>query len=96
MSIMDIDTLRKTVVEFCQGEIEASNLPGWWRSPLLVSAEADNRFDILPEIAAPNHMLPRDLLASCKTVVVFFIPFSKNLSNGNIEGKFPSDGWGLS
>jgi epoxyqueuosine reductase QueG len=28
--------------------------------------------------------------------VVFFIPFSATLSNGNIGGKFPSDGWGLS
>ena len=66
---MDIDTLRNAVVEFCQAEIQASRLPDWWRAPLLVTAEADERFDILPEIAAPNHMRPRDLLASCKAVV---------------------------
>lgn len=96
MSFMTINDLRNTVVEFCKREIEQSQLPNWWREPLLVSTEADNRFDILPEIAAPNHMRPRELLASCKAVVVFFIPFSKSLSNGNIEGKFPSDGWGLS
>lgn len=62
----------------------------------MVTADADERFKELPEIAATNHMLPNDLLLSCQTVVVFFIPFSDTLSNGNIEGKFPSDGWGVS
>jgi epoxyqueuosine reductase QueG len=28
--------------------------------------------------------------------VVFFVPFSENLSDGNIEGKFPGVNWGLS
>ncbi len=93
---MDIHQLRHSIVEFCRRQIRQSNLPDWWRSPLLVSANADQRFNVLPKIAAGNHMLPDDLLPSCRTVVVFFIPFSDNLSNGNIDGKFPSDQWGLS
>ncbi|MCF6248021.1 MAG: hypothetical protein L3J69_11755 [Desulfobacula sp.] len=63
---------------------------------MLATAKADERFSILPEIAAKNHMLPTDLLGSCRTVVVFFIPFTPELANGNIEGKFASDEWGQS
>ncbi|MCP4687723.1 MAG: epoxyqueuosine reductase [Desulfobacterales bacterium] len=66
-----------------------------WRKPLLASAKADDRFDILPRIAAEDHLLPRDLLASAKSVVVFFIPFIKELAVENHKGEFPCRGWGL-
>ncbi len=95
-SPMPIDRLRAAVVGHCRQQIRMGALPNWWRDPLLVTATADERFDLLPKIAAPNHLLPRDLLAACQTVVVFFIPFSADLSNENIAGKFPSAGWGLS
>ena len=88
---MDIETLRISVVDFCRNQIEKKQLPSWWRDPILAAAPADKRFDILPEIAADNHMLPRDLLPSCNTVIVFFIPFTPEITNGNIEGKFASD-----
>lgn len=95
-AMMNINELRACVTEFFHKQILQQQLPNWWRDPLLVTAEADERFDSLPRIAASNHMLPRELLESCRTVVVFFIPFAGELSNGNIDGKFPSDGWGLS
>ena len=93
---MNIHELRTCVVDYCRNQIRQGQLPDWWRDPLLVTADADERFNVLPKVAATNHMLPSELLASCRTVVVFFIPFSKTLANGNIDGKFPSDGWGLS
>jgi len=93
---MDIVELRSRVTEFCRNQIRQQRLPKWWRDPLLVTAEADERFDVLPQIAAPDHMLPRDLLKSCRTVVAFFVPFTEDLSNGNVGGKFSSDNWGLS
>jgi epoxyqueuosine reductase QueG len=93
---MNIHELRKCVVDFCRDNIRQRQLPDWWRDPLLATATADRRFDRLPRMAAPNHMLPGDLLASCRTVIVFFIPFSASLSSGNVPGKLPSDGWGMS
>lgn len=93
---MNIHELRKCVADYCQDQVGQQQFPKWWRDPLLVTADADERFKELPKIAATNHMLPNELLLSCQTVVVFFIPFSDTLSNGNIEGKFPSDGWGVS
>ena len=66
-----------------------------WRKPLLATANTDDRFDILPRIAAEDHLLPRDLLSSAKTVVVFFVPFVKELAVENHKGKIPCRNWGL-
>jgi len=66
-----------------------------WRSPLLVTARADDRFDRLPEIAARDHMLPSDLLAEARTVVVFFFPFNKELAVENHKGETPCRNWGF-
>lgn len=64
-----------------------------WRKPLLVTAKADERFDILPEIAAPNHLLPKEMLPSCRSIVVFFVPFSADIVNNNKHGKMPCRDW---
>ena len=64
-----------------------------WRTPLVVTAKADERFDILPKIAAPNHALPKDLLRSCRSVILFFVPFAFDVAEGNVAGKFPSREW---
>jgi epoxyqueuosine reductase len=93
---MDINELRKAVTEFFRKRTERKQLQDLWREPLLATAEADDRFDILPEIASGNHMLPRDLLKTCQSVAVFFIPFTAGVSDSNAEGKFASDAWGLS
>jgi len=66
-----------------------------WRRPLLVTAKADKRFDILPEIAAKDHALPKDLLGDGKSVIVFFIPFIKEIAKENHRGKIPSRNWGI-
>jgi epoxyqueuosine reductase QueG len=66
-----------------------------WRSPLSVTARADSRFDILPEIAADDHVLPRDILAVARSVVVFFVPFGKELAVDNHRGDIPCRNWGL-
>ncbi len=92
---MDIGELRKLVTEFCRKRIEKKKLSNWWREPLLVTAVADERFNILPEIAAPNHKLPNELLTTCQAVVVFFIPFTAEVADSNAEGKFASETWGL-
>ncbi len=67
----------------------------WWRKPLLATASVDDRFRILPQIASEEHLLPRDLLSSANTLIVFFLPFVKELIDENRPGKFPCRGWGL-
>jgi len=66
-----------------------------WRTPLVATAVADDRFNILPEIAAGDHALPQDLLDSAKSVIVFFVPFVKALGAENHKGDIPCRNWGL-
>ena len=59
---------------------------GRWQRPLVVSAAIDGRFDRLPEIAYHEHLSPRDLLPTARSVVVFFIPWRKMILTGAAAG----------
>jgi epoxyqueuosine reductase QueG len=87
--------------EDLQGFVEeavakASHSGGWWRRPLLATAEIDDRFLALPKIAAKDHILPRDLLPTARSLIVFFIPFKESLIRENSQGERPCRNWGLS
>lgn len=81
--------------EFVSSYPSIADVRNWWRKPLLATAEADDRFLILPDIASDEHLLPWELLPSAKTVLVFFIPFVRELIDENDSGKFPCRNWGL-
>jgi epoxyqueuosine reductase QueG len=89
------DHLRGMAKEFVYSYPSETNIRNWWRKPLLATAQADERFKVLPKIASDEHILPRELLPSAKTVIVFFIPFIKKLIDENSAGKFPCRNWGL-
>ena len=46
-------------------------------------------------MAADDHLHPRDLLPTGRSVVVFFIPFKKELVRENQPGDRPCRNWGL-
>ena len=87
--------LRILIEEYVAAYPEKTGEPNIWRKPLLATAKADDRFDILPRITAENHFLPRDLLLSAASVVVFFVPFVKELVVENHKGEIPCRNWGL-
>ena len=90
-----IDRLRKFIVDFVAAYPEANKVTDWWGPPLLVTAPADDRFDVLPRIAAPDHLLPEDLLPGAESVIVYFIPFIEDLAARNLPGKFPHRDWAV-
>ena len=87
--------LRILIEDYVTAYPEKTGERNMWRKPLLATAKADDRFDILPRIAAKDHALPRDLLPSAKSVVVFFVPFVKELAVENHKGEIPCRNWGL-
>ena len=87
--------LRKIIDDYVTTYPETTGERNIWRGPLLATARADERFDILPRIAAEDHALPQDLLSSAKSVVVFFVPFVKELAIENHKGEIPCRNWGL-
>jgi epoxyqueuosine reductase len=95
MGILSIDELRAVAEDYVAMEPGRLGSDGWWRAPLMASAPVDGRFDTLSRIAAADHLHPRDLLPGAKTVIVFFIPFIKELVRANHPGAEPTRDWGL-
>ena len=95
MNRLDINGLRKFAAEYVAAEPARTGTEGFWQTPLLVSAPIDERFDLLPQIAFNEHMHPRDLLATAKSLIVFFIPFKRELVKENKKGDRPCRNWGL-
>jgi epoxyqueuosine reductase QueG len=92
---MRVEDLRRIVEAYVSSYPGKAKVRNWWRKPLLATAEVDDRFKILSKIASDKHLLPRDLLTSAKTLIVFFIPFVKDLIDENSPGKFPCRNWGV-
>ncbi|MCU0538744.1 MAG: hypothetical protein MUF46_02500 [Desulfobacterales bacterium] len=95
MPAVTVDELRSVAEQAVSQEPRRLGSAGWWRRPLVAAAPADRRFDCLPRIAAPDHLLPRDLLPTARAVIVFFLPFRKELVRANHPGARPCREWGL-
>lgn len=95
MSDVTIEKLRTLAEEYVLSEPARIGVDGFWRKPLLVSAPIDKRFESLPQIAFVEHMHPHDLLATARSVIVFFIPFQRELIKENKKGDRPCRNWGL-
>ncbi len=92
---ISIQGLRDFAEEYVATEPDRIGTEGWWQTPLLVSTPIDERFDILPQIAFNEHMHPQDLLPSAKSLIVFFVPFKRELVKENKKGERPCRNWGL-
>jgi epoxyqueuosine reductase QueG len=75
-------------------EREAEGLPRLWRQPLVGFASAsDPRFPELRRVALEDHLLPVDLLPDALSVVAFFVPFVREVGDGNAGGRHASELW---
>jgi len=67
-----------------------------WREPVVGFADAhDPLFPKLKEIISPTHALPEDLVPGAKSVIVFFLPFSKEIVESNIADEESSRAWDI-
>ena len=94
-SQISIEELIRFAEKFVAEEPERLGTDGWWQTPLLTAAPVDERFEQLPKIAADDHILPRDLLPTAKSVIVFYLPFTKELVRANKKGEYPCREWGI-
>jgi epoxyqueuosine reductase len=95
MNEVSVSELRRLLEDFVEKESHGLSHDSWWRKPLLVSAPIDDRFDALPDIAMDEHIHPYDLLETARSLIVFFIPFVKDLIRENRPGDRPCRNWGL-
>jgi len=92
---ISVEDLRAFAEEFVRQEPGRLGTDGWWQTPLLTAAPVDARFDQLQQIAADDHLHPLELLPTAKSVIVFYLPFKKELVNANKKGEYPCREWGV-
>jgi epoxyqueuosine reductase QueG len=67
-----------------------------WKKPIVGFADAkDPLFAVLKRVISTEHLLPRDLLPTAKTVIAFFIPFERQVAISNITGTLASEQWAI-
>ena len=67
-----------------------------WKEPVIKYAAADDpMFKELKEAVSEEHLLPEDILPGAETVIAYFLPFSEEIANSNIEGKYSSHQWAV-
>jgi len=66
-----------------------------WRAPLTSCAMIEERpFRKLREWVREDHLMPEDLLPNAESIIVFFIPFTEEVTCSNNEGVPASRVWG--
>ncbi|HWP98014.1 MAG TPA: epoxyqueuosine reductase [Syntrophomonadaceae bacterium] len=73
---------------------EMRNTQTIWEDPLVAVADArDPMFHDLKKTVSPSHQLPQNLLAHAVSVICYFLPFARDVSQSNGPGPFCSDSW---
>lgn len=74
-----------------------NNISTEWEEPIVGFADAKHPYILrLKNIISSSHQLPADVLDDAKTVIVYFVPFTKELANTNwISKDIASYGWAV-
>jgi epoxyqueuosine reductase QueG len=87
---------KEEIIRFIKNEINNNNHRLYFREPLVgFSSAEDELYNNIKEIVGKHHLYPRDILPEAKTVVSFFLPFSRELITGN-RGEQVTEEWALS
>jgi epoxyqueuosine reductase QueG len=87
--------LREEIIQFVRIKTEEAKHEGFYRKPLVgFSSASDPLYAKIKETVGPHHLRPADILPEVKTLVSFFLPFSKKVVKANSrEPDFPSREW---
>lgn len=84
------EAIWKLIETYCE-ENQVENI---WLEPVVKFADAkDPKFEQLKEIVVPNHYVPTDYMEDAVTVLSWFLPFKRRISEENAEGAMSSDSW---
>ena len=88
-------SLKLEISGFIETKVHQANQRGFYRQPLTgFSSASDPLYAAIKEIVGPHHLRPEDVLPEVKTVVSFFLPFSKEVVEANRkEATDPAREW---
>jgi epoxyqueuosine reductase QueG len=89
-----MENMKKYIEECIKDFVKNTHQKTKYREPIVGFADAMNpEFNRIRSFTHEGHLLPQDLMSEGKTIVSFFIPFTKELIMGNKEHPYVSREW---
>lgn len=90
------EIIEKHIKEFVKSYKTKNKTVTSWEEPLIAYAYAkDPLFYELKREVSSSHSMPADLIEDAKTIITYFIPFSKDINTSNIKSKESSAQWSI-
>jgi epoxyqueuosine reductase QueG len=90
------NTITQAIKTFVSGRMNVHGTRTRWGVPLVGFAAADDPlFAQLKEAVRLSHATPGELLAGARTVIVYFLPFSRNIPRSNRQEQTASREWAV-
>ncbi|OQY57281.1 MAG: (Fe-S)-binding protein [Desulfobacteraceae bacterium 4572_88] len=90
------NVVEKEIRDFVRDRISQEAILTRWGEPLVAFADAnDPLFEKLREAVRPSHSMPGDLLPDARTVIVYFLPFEKDIARTNRKAYHASEEWAV-
>lgn len=89
-------SIESVINEYVKNYKEQKGTETQWREPIIGVAGADNpMFLELKEVIGTTHAIPYDFIDDAKSVIVFFLPFSREIVKSNIGNIQSSREWDI-
>ncbi len=90
------DLIKNYIVDFVKEYEKRDDISTSWRLPLVGFADA-NHEDIIHirECTFEEHLMPSDVLEDPTIIIAYFVPFTKDIADSNIDGDLASEKWTL-
>lgn len=76
-----------TIAAFVKADEKRHGIATRWGNPIVGFADAKSSAVLeLKDAVSPNHLLPEDVLADATVVIVYILPFTRNLAEKNCSG----------
>ncbi|MBT3233977.1 MAG: epoxyqueuosine reductase [Calditrichaeota bacterium] len=89
-----INEIRRIIAEIIISEDEKNEFK-FWQEPIIGFASTEDVIFVkLRQWTSQEHLMPEDILVNAATVVVYFIPYRKEVGKSNNKGRNASQIWG--
>ncbi|MEG0377281.1 MAG: epoxyqueuosine reductase, partial [Eubacterium sp.] len=89
-------TIQSFIIDYVKTEDEHGLIPNIWREPLVRFGDVKHpELEDLRRLVHPEHVIPRLLFPEARTIIAYFIPFTKAIGDSNIKGRLSSKEWAM-
>jgi len=88
--------MKDRIIKFITEYVDGYKAETEWGRPLIGFADAAHPIIMeLHQSVGPEHVMPEDVVTGAKTVIAYFLPFTKDLAKSNRGGTTASRQWAL-